>query len=414
MGNYSHDEVDTWSGKTSAATQRHEAAYLPWPATSCVSSPCANRAAALQEFQAPDPVKQRSPEQLLTGPAACGNPEANSPQCAVPRGQPTVPLGCILVEPQRASPARHHDNYKEAPVPLVPSAEKENSPSPERAHWCLHTTAASTQTQASRNDMADIDSSGNVHREIPLRQPLQQASMLQADMLMQDATPLVTSNVAQGTSTALKAPGTPAHRSLQLPASSKQYQHLKQRPASAQVRLLHERYAFLSLHFLKCALARSIDNVGSAVTCGFNTWVARDLSRSLPFRRAVQPLGCRLVTGSLWRCAGTQWTGASCKAGGESMGHACGPRGVRPSADQIRLEPGPERRARTADGCLPHNIRQTCLKSCGLINTLGHPEQACRLPETSQDMPRYIEPDPCSLCLTTEHVVAWAIRCLIV
>lgn len=278
MENHSHDEVDTWSDKTSAPTQRHEAAYLPWPATSCVSSPCANRAGTLHEFQAPSPAVQRSPKQLLTGPAACGNPEAKASRCASPFGQPTVPLGCILVESQSASPARRCDNHKDPPVPPVLSAEKENSPSPERAHWCLHAALAPTQVEASRDATADIDSRGNMHGEVPLKPPLQQASMLQANMLMQDSPPLVTSDVVQGTSTALKAPGTPAHHSLQLPASSNQHQHLKQRPASAQVRLLHESHGCPGLH-VGFTLAIS------AVTCCFSTPSASDLTRSLPFER---------------------------------------------------------------------------------------------------------------------------------
>ena len=61
--------------------------------------------------------------------------------------------------------------------------------------------------------------------------------MLQTHVPMPDAGPPVTSHGAQGSPVAHLAYGAPAHHSLQAPASSMQHQHLKPRPASAQVSL---------------------------------------------------------------------------------------------------------------------------------------------------------------------------------
>ena len=230
-------DADAWSERMSATSQKHDASSLPWPGTSCMSSPCANRAGTLHKLQALGAAVQRTPAQLRIDPAAQDNPVAEAPQHAVPRGQPSAPLGCILLKSHSASPAFHHDKCKEPPASAGPSAEKENTPSPDRMYKPTHTAPAPAEVSVSMGAAVDMDRDLIQHREAALQQPLQQASTLQKDSTMHDAGPPVTSHVAQGSQVAHLAFGTSAHHSLQIPASSMQYQHLKPRPASAQVGL---------------------------------------------------------------------------------------------------------------------------------------------------------------------------------
>ena len=209
------DDLDTSSDKSdmSAAPQSDEASPFPWPGTpwpgnSCVSSPIANRAGTLQAFGA---AAQRSAAQLIKGPAVLDSPAAKKDPHAVPPGQLSVPLGCILIDPDSVSPALCQDRHTGAPASPVPHAEKENTPSPEKINLISHTAQpqVAAEAQASREAVGDIHSRGIVHRQAPLQQLLQQASPL--------------------------ASGAPAHHSLQIPAPSKQDADLKQRPSSAQV-----------------------------------------------------------------------------------------------------------------------------------------------------------------------------------
>ncbi len=209
MGVLGLDDLDTWSENMSAAPQEsNEASPYPWPGTSCVSSPYANRVGTLQAFGA---AVQRGPAQLFRGPAVLDSPAAKERQHAGPPAQRSAPLGCILVDPDSVSPALCHDRHMEPPASPVPHAEKENNPSPERIH--LSSQAAPplvpAEVQPSREGTAGFGSGVMAHRQAPLHQALQQASQ--------------------------SALGAPAHHSLQLPPPSKQDQSLKPRPASAQV-----------------------------------------------------------------------------------------------------------------------------------------------------------------------------------
>ncbi len=211
MGISGLDDIDTWSDNMSAAPQSvNEASPYPWPAISCVSSPYANRVGTIQALGA---AVQRSSAQPVRGSAVLKSPAAQEHQRAMPPGQPSVPLGCILIDPGSVSPALAHDRHTGAPALPVPDAEKENTPSPEKIKLISHTAPAlaPAEVQAMREARADIDSRGIAHRQAPLQQALQQASPL--------------------------ALGAPAHHSLHLPASTKQDQHLTPRPASAQVSL---------------------------------------------------------------------------------------------------------------------------------------------------------------------------------
>ena len=104
------------------------------------------------------------------------------------------------------------------------------------------------------------------HREALSQQPLQQASMLQTDVRMQGAAQLTVSHAAQGSLSILTAPGTPAHHSMQVPASTQQYQHPKPWPASAQVLPCSEAFALIVCHVL-CAVVHVLWIYGAAARC---------------------------------------------------------------------------------------------------------------------------------------------------
>ncbi len=251
----SHQEnIEAWPSTGSAYSQRPEAAPSLWPVTSCVSSPCANRAGSQNGFRAATAGQQTpaDPSRSLT---PQHGDAARSQQFAVTHGRPSTPLrGCILPESNSIIAACKHD------TPMH-HANKENATSPDRSTQPLDTApAAGDMAGVTKSDM-HIDSSSSVHIEIPLQQPVQhagmhqthihssscphrgmtsqqivhQADMPQTDVLMQDAIALVTSHVGQDKSICQAAAGTPAHHSMQLRPSSKQYQHPKPRPSSAQV-----------------------------------------------------------------------------------------------------------------------------------------------------------------------------------
>jgi hypothetical protein len=150
-------------------------APLPWPGTSCVSSPCANRAGthaaappystalrgAARVLQAP-PVQSR----VTTAGSLQYNHSPYPPTCNIAEGEENT------------------TRMSGSSAASAPHAEKGNSPSPELAP--LRTRAAEAHRTMPDTGMP-AGQAGAAHTEAALEQPLQQGGNTQTDIIMQEA-----------------------------------------------------------------------------------------------------------------------------------------------------------------------------------------------------------------------------------
>lgn len=205
--NWLRDEpADDCSGIAQSPGHRFESAPSPWPGTSCVSSPYANRAGTHAATQPYSPALRGAARPLQASPAQSRVTAASSHQYNQRSPPPTF----------RAVQGGNTTSLLGTFAASAPRADKENSPSPELSPLRTHTAAAHRPTP-DRAVSGDRDRAA--HTRAAFEQPLQRAGNMQTDTVMQEAS-------AAGTAL--------------LPAA-------KQAPHAAQVCAFTELFGFLWL-----------------------------------------------------------------------------------------------------------------------------------------------------------------------